>query len=119
MIDLATERARLLSHPADVTLAGIDGLYCVGSSLIAVQSGIGWPRVVRFQLNEEGGNQVVGTEVLEARNPLFFGWGATTGAVVGDMFYYVANTQLWRFVNNKIDAPETLTPIQILTVRFR
>jgi DNA-binding beta-propeller fold protein YncE len=119
LIDLATGHGRLLSHPRDVTLAGIDGLYCVGSSLIAVQQGIGWPRVVRFQLNAEGGDEVVGMDVLEARNPLFFGWGATTGAIVGDTFYYVANTQIWRFVNDRIEAPEKLTPIQILKVKFR
>lgn len=119
VIDLATGHGRVLSHPRDVTLAGIDGLYCVGSSLIAVQQGIGWPRVVRFQLNAAGGAQVVDMEVLESRNPLFFGWGATTGAIVGDTLYYVANTQIWRFVNDRIDAPEKLTPIQILKVRFR
>ena len=118
VIDIASGAARLLSHPADVTLAGIDGLYAVGHSLVAVQSGIGWPRVVRFDLNAEG-DRVVGLEVLESRNPLFFGWGATTGVVVRDSFYYVANTQIWRFVNDRVDDPRQLTPIEILRVRFR
>jgi sugar lactone lactonase YvrE len=118
LIDLATKKARLLAHPSNVTLAGIDGLYCVGNSLIAVQSGIGWPRVVRFQLNAAG-NQVVNMEVLESRNPLFYGWGATTGVVVRDTFYYIANSQIWRLVNDRIDQPDQLTPIQILKVKFR
>jgi hypothetical protein len=117
VIDLASGRARLVSHPRDVTLAGIDGLYAVGHSLIAVQSGIGWPRVVRFDLNAAG-DRVIGLEVLESRNPLFFGWGATTGVVVRDTFYYVANTQIWRFTNDQVDAPEQLTPIEILKVKW-
>ena len=58
--------------------------------MIAIQNGFMSPRVVRFPLT--GDLRVIkGFEVLERRNPLFE--GVTTGVVVGDDFFYIANIQ--------------------------
>lgn len=48
------------------------------------------PRIVRFSLSADN-RKVIDMTVLERRNPLFD--GITTGALVGDKLYYVANPQ--------------------------
>jgi SMP-30/Gluconolactonase/LRE-like region len=112
-IDLLSESVKPLPHPANVSLAYIDGLYAVKGSLIAIQNGPMVPRVVRFALNT-GGNEIVAIQILERRNPFFD--GITTGTVVGNQFYYVANSQVDKVVNGKIKAGAKLDPLRILAI---
>jgi sugar lactone lactonase YvrE len=91
-IDVATKESRLVSHPATMTLSGIDGLYFYDNSLIGIQPSLN--RVARFYLNP-GGDSVERMEVLDARHPLFD--FPTTGAIAGTGFYYIANSQAYRF----------------------
>ena len=80
--------------PADATLLGIDGLYSHAGDLIAIQNGVRPHRVVRVPLDESG-RSAEAVEVLEANHPKFD--EPTLGIVVGDDFYYVANSQWYRF----------------------
>jgi sugar lactone lactonase YvrE len=70
-------------------LNGIDGLAVHKGKLIAIQNAIGRPRVVRID------PATGAAENLESRNPRFE--IPTTGVVVGDEFYFIANPGLRSF----------------------
>jgi hypothetical protein len=72
------------------TLAGTDGLYWYKGSLIAVQNGIGSPRIAAFRLSADG-SRVVKATVLENRSAYMD--QPTTGAIRGDNFYFIVNSQ--------------------------
>jgi hypothetical protein len=91
-LSLATRSRRLLAAPEGVELRGIDGLYRVGASLVAVQNGTQTPRVLWIRLVEAGVGQV--TPLAEGRA----GWdGPALGVVRGNEFWLVANGQWDRF----------------------
>ena len=89
VLDIHSKTFKELKHPANMYLSG-DGLYYYQNSLIAVQNG-GLRKVSRFYLNEDQ-DEIVRSEALEAYHPLFN--LPTTGALVGDEFYFIANSQL-------------------------
>lgn len=76
--------------PAKLTLEGIGALAWYDNSLIAVQSGMEPPRVMRLELSPEG-DSVVKVQPLEANNPEFGKPGLIT--MDGSMIYLVANDQ--------------------------
>ena len=109
-IDLENRSWKPLKHPRGVTSAGVDGLYLYGQALVAVQNGLA--RVVLFRLDasEQG---IIGIRVLERFNPHFD--IPTTGAVVGDAFCYIANSQMGRYrADGTIFPGEQLEEIVIL-----
>jgi hypothetical protein len=83
-----------------VAAYGIDGLYRFGRDLIAVQNGLRPNRVVRLELE---GDRVVGQTVLVANDPRFS--EPTLGAVLGDRFLFIANSQ-W----DRLDEANGLPP---------
>ncbi len=85
-IDRETGASRVLQHAADDSLGGIDGLYFHRGSLIAVH-----PTSVRRHQLDDAHTRVVQTDVLEFNHPLYD--IPTTGVLVGDDFYFVANAQ--------------------------
>ncbi len=91
VVDIARGTFTELAHPALVPTGGVDGLYFNQGALVAVQNGAGRARVVRFWL-DEGWSRVVRGEILESGNPDFE--IPTTGVLNGNMFYYIANSQL-------------------------
>jgi sugar lactone lactonase YvrE len=91
-IDIPSKESRIVSHPRNMTLSGIDGLYYYDNSLIGIQPS--YDRVCRFYMNTQG-NCVERMEILEAYNPLFN--FPTTGCLVGQTFYYIANSQAYSF----------------------
>jgi hypothetical protein len=112
LIDLQTKQIQEIAAPANVTLLGIDGIYRAGHDIIAVQNGITPNRVVRMKLNDDFQN-VEKLEVLEANNPLFD--EPTLGVVVGDRFYFIANSQ-WGAIDaqGQLARPEKLRDPVIL-----
>jgi hypothetical protein len=90
LIDLKTNLARPIGRGSGLCLAAIDGLYFYRGALIAIQNGFMTPRVVRLGLSPDL-RAIERFDVLERRNPLFE--GITTGVVVGDEFFYMANIQ--------------------------
>jgi sugar lactone lactonase YvrE len=89
IVDLATKQVKLLQHPRDLSLGGIDGLYLAGRWLIAVQNGTAPSRIIGMKLDESL-TRVVSWETLESNSP---GFGAPThGVVVGRQFYYIADS---------------------------
>lgn len=113
--ELASGKSRDVLPGANTTLAGIDGLYWHKGSLIAVQNGIGAPRVVAFQLAPDG-LSVQNTTVLERRTE--FTELPTTGAIADDKFYFMGNTQIDLLQGNKITSKRKLEDIPIAVVEL-
>lgn len=110
-IDTETGAYRPLTHPASFTLYGIDGVYWYRNGLIGIQNGLG--RVVRLFADHSGlGVDMV--EVLEANNPVLD--IPTTGVIIGDEFYYIANAALSAFREDGTLAPERLKDIVIMKI---
>jgi sugar lactone lactonase YvrE len=88
-LDLDSGAVRWLSTQGRYALDGIDGLYCHGGLLVAVQNGASPERVVAFTL-DPAGTAVVAERVIERATP---GLGTPThGVFVGETFYYLANS---------------------------
>lgn len=86
VVDIETRASRPLQAAENDPLAAIDGLYFYRGGLIAVHM----TSVRRHRLDEKY-TRVVSTEILEADHPLFD--IPTTGLVLGDEFFFVANSQ--------------------------
>lgn len=85
----------LLTAKQKTTMTGIDGLYFYDGALIAVQNSAGpQSRVMRFDLNPAC-DAVTKATVLESAHPDHR--IPTTGVIVGDDLYYIANSQLQSF----------------------
>ena len=90
-LDLATGTRRHLEAPADAWLGGLDGLSRVADGFIAVQIGVKPERVLRLRLDPQG-QRIAAVDVLESNHPDYN--GPIQGAVDGNTFLYVANSQL-------------------------
>ena len=91
-LDIPSKECRLVSHPLEMTLSAVDGLYFYENSLIAVQPR--FDRITRSYLDKKGAG-VTHQEIIEAHNPHFD--FPTTGCIAGKTFYYIANSQAYRF----------------------
>jgi hypothetical protein len=111
-IDLKTGESAEVDPGPRNTLAGIDGLYWHKGSLIGVQNGIGSPRVVVFRLASDGVH-VAKTTVLE--NSLTT---PTTGAIRGDDFYFIVNSQIDNLNGEHILDVTKLAPVRIAVVHL-
>lgn len=102
-IDLRTRDVQPVGHSASMTLVGIDGLDTHRDDLIAVQNGLpGFSRVVRLRLTGDGLN-IAAMEVLDANLPDHD--MPSSGVVVEDGYYYVANSQRRRFTAPGVPGP--------------
>ena len=112
-LNLSNKSIHYLETPENVTSTGIDGLYFYENSLIGVQNGLGpATRIVKFDLNSDG-TKVINQEILEMKNPHFN--IPTTGIIVDDRFYYIANSQLRSFNrDNSIFSSDQLQEVYIL-----
>ena len=104
-----------LAVPKTITDYGIDGLYRHGGRLIAIQNGIQPHRVVALTLSEDGG-AIESSETLAMNLPQFD--EPTLGTIVGDDFYFVANSHWNRFDENN-ELPADLTGPIVLKVSLR
>jgi hypothetical protein len=109
VMDLATRAVRPLRVPAGETLAGVDGLYVRGRTLVAIQNGRR-NRPERLLQAELSASLDVVTcfTVLERGRPDYD--IPTTGVLVGSDIVYVASSQMRRFNEDKTIFPrEKLT----------
>jgi hypothetical protein len=120
--DLGVVRVDLLSNvSSDVnpgprhTLAGVDGLYWHNGGLIAIQNGIGSPRVAAFRLSKDG-LRVTQTTVLETRSPLSV--LPTTGAIRGSDLYFIANSQIDNMNDDRVLDATRLERVRIAVVHL-
>jgi hypothetical protein len=109
-IDPATHAVSWIAHADTVALNGIDGMYLVGHVLYAIQNGTNPERVTRFVLDPDL-RRVVTWSVLERATK---GLGDPThGVVVGDQFYFIANSGWDRFADDGHITNRTGTPARL------
>jgi sugar lactone lactonase YvrE len=113
LVDLKDKTVHALQRENDVALYGVDGLYLHGGDLIAVQNHPSLDRIARFSLSADG-RSVTGAEVLVRRHESFE--EPTTGVVVGDRFYFIANSQIERFTNMEDPDSTMLDPVRVLEI---
>jgi sugar lactone lactonase YvrE len=89
IVDLSTGAVSWLSHPKDLAVSGIDGLYRSGNTLFAIQNGTSPERVIQMKLDATG-KSVVNWDLIEANSD---GLGEPThGVIVESDFYFIANS---------------------------
>jgi len=121
-IDIATRSVAPVSFPDGPTFMGFDGLYTGGENITAVVNSSTMDQIVHGRLARatDGKWTIVTSQSLERRHPAYE--IPTTGALVGDTLFYVANSQLRRLdAKGNIRNPEirTRTVILRLTLRAR
>ncbi len=111
--ELASGRSFVLPVSDDVTLAGIDGLSFYRGTLVAIQNGMEPNRVALFSLAPSL-DRVTEVRVLERGHTAFE--IPTTGAVAGDSYYFIANSQLRALGPDGVKDPEKRRPVEILKI---
>lgn len=86
-MDPRTGRVTWFSSDGRHALAGIDGLYCQGQVLFAVQNGTSPQRVIAFDLDRTR-THITGERIVDKRANGDF----THGVFVGDAFLYIADS---------------------------
>jgi hypothetical protein len=95
---------------------GIDGLYWYKQSLVGIQN-VSYPATVNLYSLNEAGDKVNGGKVLATDLPE---WDIpTTGVIVGDWFYYIANSQLLNYDKGAIKDPSQLKEVLIMRVSLK
>jgi hypothetical protein len=89
VLDLDTKHVVWIPMAGEHALTGIDGLYAVGNTLIATQNGTSPERVVRFTV-DQAKSRILSESVIERATSTL--GDPTHGVVVGDYFYYLANS---------------------------
>ncbi len=89
-LEMESKKLLLLTTEQDVSLKGIDGLYFLDNSLIAVQNGTNPLRCTQYFL-DKGQTKIMAFKILDRKHPSF--GEPTTGVLAGKTFYYIANSQ--------------------------
>jgi hypothetical protein len=113
-IDLATKEIKSITH-AHYFIIGADGLYRYKNKLISVQN-VTFPEgIVEMELSDDN-KTITNIKHLVVGIPEFD--TPTTGVIVGDEFYFIANSQLFQLIGNKgrIKNPEKLRETTIMKI---
>ncbi len=89
VLDLKTRHVDWVPMDGQHALSGIDGLYALGDTLIATQNGTSPERVVRFALAASK-TRVLSESIIEQATATL--GDPTHGVVIGNYFYYIANS---------------------------
>jgi sugar lactone lactonase YvrE len=111
-IDLPSGRAANVRAPNDSAVSRIDGLYSVCSGYIGIQNMADPSGVIAFRVERGSASSL---RDLERGRGDFR--GPTTGAIVGDTLFYVANAQIGPFDPRKEGGP--LAPVLVLKMPLR
>jgi hypothetical protein len=97
-IHLATKKHWKLNRAKGTTVvAGIDGLYCRGNHLIAIQNGVQPNRVLQILINDDA-TAIEQVKVLETNHSLYP--EPTLGVIVENDLYYVGNSMVGAYLEN-------------------
>ena len=109
-LDLKSGQSVEVNPGPHTTIAGADGLYWHDGKLIAIQNGIGSPRIAVFQLSDDG-LRITKTAIVEYRSK--FAVLPTTGALDGDDFYFIVNSQIDNLNGDRVLDNTKLQPVRI------
>jgi sugar lactone lactonase YvrE len=96
-VDVSSRAISRLPQRPGIIPYGVDGLYLRGNSLIGIVPLTSGGRVLRFQLDADF-ESIRRSEVIECNHPSF--QFPTTGVLVENLLYYIANSQLQSFQPN-------------------
>ncbi len=115
-VDLATKEIKHIAHSKFLVI-GTDGLYRYGHNLIGVQNVLFPEGVIKFSINDNY-TTLEKLEFLTSSEPQFD--TPTTGVIVGEEFYFIANSQLTQLMGNKgkIKNPEKLQETLIMKIKL-
>lgn len=110
-LDLNTGKPFALAPEKGLTLYSIEGMAFWKNQLIIIQNGFPPARVMRLTLNEDG-TRVTHSQALDVAKPEF--GLPTQGVVVGDQFWFIANSQRGQYDSYGIPRDEAkLAPVTI------
>jgi hypothetical protein len=113
-INTATQEMIALPFP-NYSVIGIDGLCFYKQSLVGIQN-VTYPvSINQYQLNATF-DKIDGARVLLADHPLFD--IPTTGVIVDDWFYFIANSQMSNLGKDKIIDPSKLKEVLIMKIKL-
>ena len=117
-IDLSTGAPTRLSQPVTVVTGGCDGLYWHRGDLVGIQNVTNPGRIIRIALADQG-TRISGITVLQSHHhPEFV--EPTTGAIVADALYVIANSYVGHFQpNGSIKDPGQLKATAIIAVPLK
>jgi sugar lactone lactonase YvrE len=112
-VDLKTKQTQLLKSSPQIAAGCFDGLYEYRGDLVGIQNCVhDTGRVLRLHLNSAR-DTILSAQVLESYNPLFD--AVTTGAIAGNRFYFMANTQIHKIgPDGSVPAGVWFNPIHVL-----
>ena len=104
-VDLQTKQSERLPQSVGISPSGSDGFYFYDNSLIGIINIVSARngRVARFYLGASA-KAVTHAAVLDCNHPLYQ-W-PTTGVVVGNSFFYIANSQFGTFNSEQRTFPQ-------------
>jgi hypothetical protein len=113
VLDLDTRHVVWIPMQNRYAINGIDGLYLDGNILIATQNGTSPERVIEFKLNDSLAH-ILSERIIERATPTL--GDPTHGVVVGDTFYYIANSG-WDTLDEHGNRKPGTTPTAPLIMR--
>lgn len=114
-VDAASGEVLRLPQPDSIVSGGIDGLYWWRGSLLGIQNAINPGRVVRLRLAPDG-RSIEALQVLQSHHHPAFD-EPSTGALVGDRFYVIANSSVSRVQpDGSLIDPASLRGPQVLRI---
>ncbi len=117
VVDVKTKRSERLPQTVGISPSGSDGLYFYKNSLIGIINIISERngRVARFYLDRRA-PAITHSTVLDCNHPIYQ-W-PTTGVVVGDSFFYIANSQYGTFNSEKRSFETDLHKVVVMRVKL-
>lgn len=113
-VNVDTKSVHRISDVPGTTSLGIDGIAWYAGSIVGVQNGVSPARVVRYHLNSDQ-SRIVRVVVVDQQPELAD--EPTIGAMLGDGFVYVANSQWEKFDNaGRRRATVPLQPTRLICV---
>jgi hypothetical protein len=95
---------------------GIDGLYWYNESLIGIQN-VSFPATINQYFFDKPAAHISSGAVLVSNHP---DWDIpTTGVIVGDWFYYIANSQLLNYEKGQVKDASQLKDVLIMRVSLK
>jgi len=114
VMNATTRRVAWIAMANTYALAGVDGLYWHDGRLIAIQNGIAPERVMLFTLGR-GGTTLASQLPIESGTTRL---DPTHGVLVGDNFYYIANSGWNQLANDgSVRRGAQLTPAAIMRIQ--
>lgn len=114
-IDLSTKEVSSIPF-GKYYIVGVDGLYYHNNTLLGIQN-VTYPvSINQYYLNEKK-DTITHADLLAVNDPAFD--VPTTGAIVGDWFFFIANSHLSNYDKGTIKNPDLLQEVRIMKVKLK